>query len=479
MQMEAEQLLEQARAVLRSRIDVPLKDAISAFRRALVAGSAVAAAELALLFLARPRASTLFGLTAHEAFAAATASHNRGCSSGTAALSWFHRCADFSDIDQNAELAVSLATQAATGNDAWGLYALGVCLLANASARLHRSIDSDVADAEVDEQAGLELLERAADDGLPIAVHTLALVYEARDENEVADALFRRAIELHHPAAAAHLGSRLLSCATDAGTRGDALKLLEPAARADEVEALLALSRFYADDAPLKAIELCQRAVLLDPTEATALLTDLQSRVTPSADTSVIASASSPVSAASPPSSSVASSPTIINQTTPISLASLAASPSSPEQPPSLASIASASSPVNSRLVRSNSDLESPPIKSPLLSSFHLDSPTMAPLSMAVSKASSPTLTATKTSTPKIELSAKIAPAAMTITVSDPETRMNWGTKHLTYLVTSAHAAVRRRFSDFVWLRDILCNQYPGYGLHPSLYLFAVCLLNH
>ena len=64
-------------------------------------------------------------------------------------------------------------------------------------------------------------------------------------------------------------------------------------------------------------------------------------------------------------------------------------------------------------------------------------------------------------------MSAKVAPPPLAITVSDPETKIKWGTKHLTYLVRSPHGEVRRRFSDFVWLRDTLCAQYVGVFVPP------------
>ena len=56
----------------------------------------------------------------------------------------------------------------------------------------------------------------------------------------------------------------------------------------------------------------------------------------------------------------------------------------------------------------------------------------------------------------------RLAPAPMRITVSDPELRTSTFSKFVTYAVASAFTTLRRRYSDFVWLRETLVVHYPG-----------------
>ncbi len=61
----------------------------------------------------------------------------------------------------------------------------------------------------------------------------------------------------------------------------------------------------------------------------------------------------------------------------------------------------------------------------------------------------------------------------MRITVSDPELRTSTFSKFVTYAVASTFTTLRRRYSDFVWLRETLVAHYPGADRCVSV---GVCL---
>ena len=55
----------------------------------------------------------------------------------------------------------------------------------------------------------------------------------------------------------------------------------------------------------------------------------------------------------------------------------------------------------------------------------------------------------------------------MTISVTDPMTEGGWGRRYTTFLIRTEKFSVRRRYSDFVWLRSNLEGTFVGMCIPP------------